>query len=264
MKAKNIDINGEVLAYFDNESGPTTLLFLHGAFINKAYWQNQLSYFAPNYRVIAIDLVGHGDATHNRTEWTGQNYGKDIDEFIKKLSLKNVILIGHSFGSDVMLETVAEDASQIKGLVEIDHMKNVGVGLPEETVNQLVQSLKTNFTSTCEQYAKQALVTEETDPELVNKLLKDYRTMNPEVGIPLLQHGFKYTGREVELLEGLALKLHLLHVNYTATNEENLRKYLGDNYELHTMNGTCHYPMLENPDEFNASLEKILSKIENN
>ena len=261
MKAKNININGEVLSYFDNESGDTTLLFIHGAFINKEYWNNQLSYFEPKYRVIAIDLPGHGNSSHNRTEWTGQNFGKDLSEFIEELSLKNVILIGHSFGSDVMLETVANSSSQIKGLVEVDHMKNIGVELPEETIDQMVKSLKTDFAHTCEQYAKQALVTEETNSELVTKLLKDYRKMNPDVGIPLLQNGFNYPKRETELLKGLKQKLYLLHVDYTSTNEENLKKYLGDNYELHTLSGTCHYPMLENPDEFNASLEKILSRI---
>ena len=264
MKARNIDINGEVLSYLDNEKGDTTLLFIHGAFINKEYWNNQLSYFAPSYRVVALDQAGHGKSSHNRTEWTGQNFGGDLCVFIEKLSLKNVVLIGHSFGSDVMLEAVANDSSSISGLIEVDHMKNVGVALPQEIADQLVQSLKTDFIRPCEQIARQTLVTEKTDPELVDRLLKDYSAMNPAVGVPLLQNGFNYVDRETELLKGLKQKLYLIHVNYTATDEENLKKYLGDNYALQIISGTCHYPMIENPDELNAALEKILSRMKDN
>lgn len=262
MNTNNININGETLSYLDSETGDTTLLFIHGAFINKEYWDKQLSYFSRNYRVIAIDLAGHGHSSHHRTDWTVQHYGKDISEFIKELSLNNVILIGHSFGSDIMLETVTNNPSPIKGLVEVDHMKNVGVALPQESIDQLTEGLKADFANTCEQFARQALLTADTNPELVTKLLKDYRKMDPEVGIPLLR--FNYTRRETELLKGLRLKLYLLHVDYTPTHEENLKKYLGSNYELRTLRGTCHYPMLENPNEFNAALEKILLEIEKN
>ncbi|TXN38319.1 alpha/beta hydrolase [Flagellimonas hymeniacidonis] len=260
-KTKKIDINGESLAYFDNEKGNTTLLFLHGAFINKEYWNAQLSYFSKNYRVIAVDLPGHGKSTYNKGDWTGPRFGKDFSKFIQELALQNVILIGHSFGSDVMLETVAVNDTGIIGLIEIDHMKNVGIELPQQVIDQLVQGLNADFENTCQQFAKQVLLTEATDPEIVSRLLADYKEMNPEIGIPLLKYGFSYPQREVELLKGLKLKLYSIHVNYVPTNEESLKKYLGDNYELHTMEGTCHYPMLEHPLKLNTLLGKLIGEI---
>ena len=259
METKRINIIGEEMSYFDSQKGDITLLFLHGAFINKEYWNEQLSYFSKKHRVLAIDLSGHGKSSFNRKELTGQRFGKDISEFIKALSLKNVILIGHSFGSDVMLETVTENNFNIIGLVEIDHMKNIGMELPKKVVDQLLKELNTDFEHTCEQFAKQALLTDETNPKIVSRLLKDYKEMNPNVGIPLLEYGFSYPSRETELLKRLELKLYSIHVDYTPTNEESLKKYLGDNYELHIINGTCHYPMLENPNQLNVTLEKILS-----
>ncbi len=262
-KSKIIKINEETVSYLDNENGKITLLFLHGAFINKDYWSEQLSYFAKDFRVIAIDLPGHGDSSFNQKEYTGERFGKDISTLIKKLGLKNVIIIGHSFGSDVMLETITLNASEIIGLIEIDHLKNVGMELPKEAVDQIVAGLNADFEATCEQFAKQALLTEATNPEIVARLLNDYKGMNPEVGIPLLEYNFGYAQREAELLKGLELKLYSVHVNYTPTNQESLKKYLGDNYELHIMDGTCHYPMIENPDEFNEILEKVILKIQN-
>ncbi len=261
MKNKEININSENLAYLDNEKGNSTLLFIHGALINKEYWTSQLSHFSKKYRVIAVDLPGHGKSTHNKMDWTGPRLGKDISKFIQKLELKNVIIIGHSFGSDVMLETVTVGDTRIIGLVEVDHMKNVGMELPKEVVNQLGQELNADFEQTCQQFAKQALLTEATDPNIVFRLLTDYKKMDAKVGIPLLQYGFSYAKREAELLKELELKLYSIHVHYLPTNEESLKKYLGDNYELHTMGGTCHYPMLENPKKLNTLLEKLFTEI---
>ncbi|MFS4493888.1 alpha/beta fold hydrolase [Maribacter sp. 2308TA10-17] len=261
METKKISINGEQLSYYDNQKGNIALLFIHGAFINKTYWEIQLSHFSENYRTLAIDLPGHGKSSFNQKVLNGQRFGKDVSEFIHRLSLKNVIIIGHSFGSDVMLETVAQNANEIIGIIEIDHMKNIGIELPKEVVNQLINGLNTNFEYTCEQFAKQALLTEETNHEIVSKLLKDYRNINPEIGIPLLEYGFSYHNRQLKLLKELKIKLHSIHVNYSPTNEENLNKHLGDNYELYKINGTCHYPMLENPSRLNATIEKILSVI---
>jgi hypothetical protein len=161
-----------------------------------------------------------------------------------------------------MLEVVTANPAPIIGLVEVDHLKNVGVELPKEIVNQVVVGLHADFIMTCQQFAKQALLTENTDAELVNRLLTDYKKISPKVGIPLLQNGFDYPKREAELLTGLKLKLHLIHVSYMPTNEEKLREYLSDNYKLHTMSGTCHYPMIESPGELNTILEKILSEIQ--
>ncbi|GAA4272426.1 alpha/beta hydrolase [Aquimarina gracilis] len=264
MKTYNSNINGESLTYFDSKKGETTLLFIHGAFINKEYWKEELSYFSPIYRVIALDLAGHGSSSQNRIEWTVQSFGKDVAAFIKKLSLKSVILIGHSFGSDVMLEAVTLDEAAIIGLIEVDHMKNVGMELPKKTVEQLVKSLNTDFATTCEQYAKQALLTDATNPKIVSRLLKNYKEMSPEVGVPLLENSFGYPSREKQLLTKLKLKLNLIHVDYTPTNENSLKKSLGDNYKLHKIEGTCHYPMLEHPKIFNKILEKIIAEIGQN
>jgi sigma-B regulation protein RsbQ len=52
-------------------------------------------------------------------------------------------------------------------------------------------------------------------------------------------------------------------VDYSPTHEENLKKLMGNNYELNILNGTCHFPMIENPKEFNELLEKIILKLSN-
>ena len=259
--SKNIPIGIDTLSYYDSGNGKTTLLFIHGAFINKEYWDSQLSYFTPNYRVVAIDLAGHANSTHNRNDWTIQKYGEDINELIEKLSLKNVIIIGHSIGADIMLEAAHNNNPSIIGTVGIDYFKNVGVELPKNIVDQTMTGLKNDFANTNEFYAKKALLTPKTNATITKKVITDFREMNPKVGVALNESGFNYTKRETELLKNLKTKLYLINVNYFPTNEENLKKFVGKNYGLNIINGTCHFPMLEHPKEFNSLLEKTVLEI---
>jgi len=258
---KKVVIGGETIAYYDNEKGETTLLFVHGAFIKKEYWNAQLAAFSSTYRVVALDLAGHGNSSGNGNDWSFEKYGHNLNEFISKLALNKVIIIGHSNGADIMIEAVAENSANVIGIVGVDYFKNVGVPLPEEMIKQTIASLKADFANTNENYAKQALLTAKTNHAIADRVVKDFREMSPGVGIPFNESAFNYTIREVELLKKLHLKLHLINADYVPTNEENLKKQVGDNYDLNIINGTSHFPMIENSEAFNKALKEVLSKI---
>lgn len=61
----------------------------------------------------------------------------------------------------------------------------------------------------------------------------------------------------------LKLKLYLINVDYQPTNEEPLKQYAGSCYEVLQIKGTCHYPMLENPEELTNLLQQTIFKILN-
>ncbi len=85
--------------------------------------------------------------------------------------------------------------------------------------------------------------------------------MNLEIGLSINQNSFGYSQRELELLKDSKKKLFLINVNYFPTNEESIKNILGDKYKLYELDGTCHYPMIENPDEFNTTLQKAITEI---
>ena len=59
----------------------------------------------------------------------------------------------------------------------------------------------------------------------------------------------------------LKLKIYLINVAYMPTNEEALKKYAGGGYEIVFIHGTCHFPMIEKPEEFNRSMQNVIEKI---
>lgn len=263
---KEIKRDNTIINYNSTGIGNTTLFFVHGSYIDQTYWKKQVNYFNPNYTVVTLDLPGHGKSGKERKHWSTQGFAEDVVTVIKELDLKNVILIGHSMGGDVNLIAATSHPKNIIGFIGIDNFKNAAMPLSKEFENQAVsiqQILKVDFANTNEQFARKGLLTEKTPKEIANQVVKDYRNAYQPMGIELMSEIFTLFSVEKKLLPQLKLKLHLINVDYQPTNEEPLKKYAGSGYEVLHLKGTCHYPMLENPNDLNKLLEQTIRKISN-
>jgi sigma-B regulation protein RsbQ len=258
---KSTDNNKLILDYKTAGKGNTTLVFVHGAFIDKEYWNAQMEYFGSNYKVVSIDLAGHGKSGKNRNDWSIQALGEDVVTLIKELGLTNVILIGHSLGGDVILEVAIKIPQLILGFVGIDNFKNAGTELSEQIqkqIDSILQNLKQDFSNTSEMFARQALLTAATNKEITERIIHDYRNFDKRIGVEIISSSFSFYLRERELLQQLKLKLYLINVDYFPINEEPLKKYPASGYEILNIHGSCHYPMIESPDVFNSILSEII------
>jgi len=263
-KMKEIKRDDAVIDYQLTGSGDTTLLFLHGSYINQSYWENQVNYFSSHYTVVTLDLPGHGKSGTARKHWSTQGFAEDVITVIKELDLKNVILIGHSWGAGINLIVATSYLKPVSGFIGIDYFKNAATPLTPEYQQQadsIEEKLKTDFANTNEQYARMALLSKQTSSAITNRVVNDYRNAYQPMGIATTPEIFKSFETEKELLPQLQFKLYLINVDYIPTNEAPLKQYAGHGYEVLHMNGTCHFPMLENPDGLNKLLQETIHKI---
>jgi pimeloyl-ACP methyl ester carboxylesterase len=261
---REIKRDDAVINYEISGSGDTTLLFVHGSYMNQGYWKEQVEYFSPDYKVITLDLPGHGKSGKDRQHWSVEGFADDVVEVIKELDLKNVILIGHSLGADINLLAATSYPAPIMGFIGIDNFKNAATPLPpqfQQKTDTILQNLKTDFANTNEQYVNMVLVTPQTPEEISKRVINDYRNAYQPMGIATMPQVFNMFQTEKELLPKLKLKLYLINVDYMPTNEEPLKQYAGNGYEVLHMEGTCHFPMIENPGELNRLLQQCIQKI---
>ena len=144
----------------------TTLLFVHGWCINQTYWEHQVEAFCDRFKVVTIDLPGFGSSGKGREEWTIEDYGEDVSAVISLLGLKNVILVGHSMGGDVILEAALKRKEEVIKLVGVDNFKDVGVFFDEATrgeINAFIELLKQGFGEVIKGYADSYLFHASTD-----------------------------------------------------------------------------------------------------
>lgn len=104
-------------------TGQTTLLLVPGWTMSNEVFEKQLQHYRNSkiYTVYAIDPRGQGDSSKPVNGYSYVQKGKDLEAFIHKLKLKNIVLAGWSYGSLDVLSWVSQFShEQLKALVLID------------------------------------------------------------------------------------------------------------------------------------------------
>jgi pimeloyl-ACP methyl ester carboxylesterase len=98
--------SGECLWYDDQGCG-TPLVFLHGWCMSSVVWGMQTAELSKSFRVIALDLRGHGLSGTVASTPDFEHFANDLCDLIQLLDLSNVILIGWSMGGQVALQAAS-------------------------------------------------------------------------------------------------------------------------------------------------------------
>ncbi|MEN0056042.1 MAG: alpha/beta hydrolase [Mucilaginibacter sp.] len=253
---------GVKIAYTDTHTGDTTLLFVHGWCINKTYWLSQVNFFKNKYRVVTIDLPGFGESGKNRNRWNTAAFGQDVTTIIKKLGLKNVILIGHSMAGDIIVQAANNAPNEVIGLVGVDNFKNVGVGgTPSKqdsiAYQKAIDSLKDDFKRIAFDYFNHDLFSKTTSAAIKARILNDVAHSDSTIAAACMeQDNFD---EAAELLK-TQKKLSLINSDVTPTNTSGM-KTKGIPFQIWYIHGSGHFPMVEHPAEFNSSLVQAIQKL---
>ena len=138
-------VDGVSLDYTDQGRSGPTLVFVHCWSCNKGFWEAQVPYFAKKYRVVTMDLAGHGDSGKNRDKWTIEAYAQDVAVVVKVLKLKKIILIGHSMGGPVVLTAAGLMKEKVVGVIGVDTLTNLERKIPEAQFEQFMAPMKADF-----------------------------------------------------------------------------------------------------------------------
>jgi pimeloyl-ACP methyl ester carboxylesterase len=100
--------NGETLAYIDrgDPSGPAVVL-IHGYTDSARDWVPMLPYVSKHYRLILVDIRGHGQSSKPECCYTRLDFAYDIKLLLDALGVRKADIVGHSLGS-IIAQTFAE------------------------------------------------------------------------------------------------------------------------------------------------------------
>lgn len=104
-------ISGQRVAWYESGSSGQPILFVHGNSLSGLCFQRQLeSQLGEQYRLIALDLPGHGasaPALNPDTTCTLPGYAALITSFIKQLGIEDAVMVGWSLGGHILLEAAS-------------------------------------------------------------------------------------------------------------------------------------------------------------
>ncbi|WP_272149239.1 alpha/beta fold hydrolase [Tenacibaculum aiptasiae] len=114
--------NGAEMHYRDNGTlNKHVIVMIHGGFGSLHNWEGWVENLKKEYRVISMDLLGHGlTGAYPSNIYTRHSQRDAIHELLNILNIKKYILEGNSFGGGIALEMALKYPEEVKGLILVD------------------------------------------------------------------------------------------------------------------------------------------------
>lgn len=249
--------DGIRIAYEVRGEGTPTLVFVHGWSCDRSYWKGQLEPLSRRYRVVAVDLAGHGESGLGREAWTIEAFGGDVAAVVEKLGLQRVILIGHSMGGDVIAEAARRLPGRVAGLIWVETYKQLRTPRTPEQVDALVAPFRADFPGTTRAFVRGMFVPG-SDSALVERVAADMSSAPPAVALGALHSAMSYSREMPRALDELKLPVIAINADNAPTDTASLRQH---GVEVIVMPGVGHFLMMEDPERFNGLLVTAIGKL---
>ena len=150
-----------------------TILMVHGAGLNHAQWNEQLTGLRDHANMIAVDLPGHAMSAHHGGDQSIAHYAHTLSELAEELGSEQLILAGHSMGGAVCLEFAMQYPDQLAGLVLV----NTGARLKvQSTFLEQIHDDYPLFVRTLAQYALNDTVDQDISNQFIELLMQSERS----------------------------------------------------------------------------------------
>ncbi len=238
--------------------GSPTLVFLHGWAGDRTYWARQLLTFGGRHEVLAVDLAGHGDTTVVHDPWTMLGEADEVVQLLERSDLDDVVLVGHSMGGVVALEVARRAPGRVRAVVGVDTLHDADFRWPEEAFEAVVARYEADWEGTMREFV-QGMFASSKSPEVADYVI-ERALANPRGPLlALVKDGWSVDQEELFRAAGVPIRCINAAGSSVPTDVEGNRR-LAD-FDVRLMEGVGHYPMLEDPDAFDALLAETLAEL---
>jgi pimeloyl-ACP methyl ester carboxylesterase len=115
---RTIELHGDRVAYRDEGAGEV-LLLIHGMGGNSNNWREMIPALAKKYRVIAPDLIGHGQSAKPRGDYSLGAFAVWLRDLLDALGIPRVTIVGHSLGGGIAMQFAHQHRDYCERLILI-------------------------------------------------------------------------------------------------------------------------------------------------
>lgn len=241
-----IVVDGLLTHYETVGNKPKTILILHGWMRSLEEWLAIAKQLSEEYKVILLDLPGFGKTQKPETVFSIYDYAAFVQHFLEKLEIKELSLLGHSFGGRIGI-IIAGKTKLITHLILVD-----SAGVEKRTI---IAKVKIGIFKLAKLFMPKSIVT-----KLRNKLgSRDYKSAGPmrPIFLKIINEDLTY------LLPDITAPTLLVWGNKDTEVPEwktKKMKRLIPHAKLRVVWGSAHSPHLEKPTALNDILSEYLMK----
>jgi sigma-B regulation protein RsbQ len=254
MSDDNVHLEYHVLGH-----GDPAVVLIHGWAGNENYWHEQFGVLKARYTVVAVNLAGHGASGRNRTDWSIDNYARDVATIVRQVPNGQLVLVGHAMGATVALAAAPKIGARLIGVIAVDALSSVGLPpLTPPEIETRVAPFRADFIGATRQLVSESLFEKGADPILVQKVAYDMSLSPPDIAVASLKGLLAVDF--ATLLPRVHVPVYAINSDLTPTDVTRIRRTLPD-FTLEVMTHTGHFPMLEAPARFNPLLLKDIEAL---
>jgi pimeloyl-ACP methyl ester carboxylesterase len=119
-QSKFTTLDGARIHYVNYGKGDDAVVLIHGWTMNVDNWRDQIPDFAKRYRVIAIDLPGHGRSDKPKVAYSMDYFARAVDAVMRNAKVKRAVLVGHSMGTPIARQFYRKYPEKTLAIVIVD------------------------------------------------------------------------------------------------------------------------------------------------
>lgn len=243
--AKTAKLDGGDVYYEAQGKGSQTLVLIHGWTCDHTFWEGQAKQLAAKYKLIAIDLPGHGRSSA-APEYPISLFARAVEAVMRAEGVAKATLMGHSMGGSVILEFSRLFPRKLDGVVLVDAF------MREASAAANVPRFYERFTGEEGKAARRKMIegmfSAATTPAVREQVLNGMLAAPEATAVGAMKGMFApEVWREWQSpVRALAVVAHPEQIT-----EASLKARF-PNLTYRNMAGTGHFLMMEKPAEFNA------------
>lgn len=234
--------------------GSKTVILVHGYTCDESTWTEQVPALAKQYRVVTLDLPGHGESQLPKDgQFSMELFARAVEAVRAEVKADHVVLVGHSMGTPVIVKYAQLYTPHVVSMVFVD-----GVMTPYNdgpAVNSGARMAGPDGPKNREAMIR-GFFTAATPPAVQAKVLKMMLSAPEATAVGAMNATFNQTGSNDYVLNMPVLGIY---AGRPLAPESAIKPHF-PNLEYTQIPGTGHFLMLEKPEEFNRLLLAFLAK----
>jgi len=247
---------GAKLHYYDiGKRNKKAIVLIHGWTCNADFWSDSMNAF-PNYRVIALDLPGHGQSDKPKTTYTMEYFARSVDAVLKTAKVDQAVLVGHSMGTPIARQYYRLYPDKVSGIVIVD-----GSLVPfftKEQGDQLLAGFRKDFKGTSTQFVTTMI--QPIKSNAIKKKITDSMLTAPDyVAVSAME---AMMDERIWTTDKINVPVLAVMAQSPWVNADTKKTFetIAPDLDFQLMTGVSHFLMMEKPEEFNNTVRSFLVK----
>ena len=259
-------INGIQMAFSDQGVG-IPIVFIHGFPMSQAVWRPQVEVLSSSFRVITMDLRGHGKSEASLWNYTLETYADDVLALLDHLRIEQAVMVGLSMGGYILFPFHRKYSNRVKALVLADTRATADTPIVREGRFKMAQTVYGEGLDPIADAMIPKLLSAASvqgNAGLV-KEVRDLITRNPPAGILVDLMAMAERPDSVDLLPNiLCPTMVLVGEHDVATPPPEVKEMAGriKKAVFKVIPGAGHLSNLENPTSFSQAILDFVSSLD--